>query len=135
MSKVVFRVVVMLRSDDILVFGNRNRLKDFLFEEEWMRFRESSGLRIFTAFSRDGPVDQKKTYVQDVISREGKIIYDYLIRRHGILFISGSSGNMPRGVNEAIIEIIRVEQGVSHEEAQQVQQQLERQGQWKQETW
>lgn len=87
------------------------------------------------AFSRDGPPDEKKTYVQDIISRNAQTIYDYLIRRKGALFISGSSGKMPQGVKEAIIEIIEKEQGIAREESVQIQSSLEKQGRWKQETW
>jgi sulfite reductase alpha subunit-like flavoprotein len=92
-------------------------------------------LSLLVAFSRDGPLDEKKTYVQDVISREAEIVYDYLIRRNGALFISGSSGKMPQGVKEAVIEIFRVEMGITREEAHEVHAALEKQGRWKQETW
>jgi sulfite reductase alpha subunit-like flavoprotein len=87
------------------------------------------------AFSRDGPADEKKLYVQDIISQERTQIYDYLIRRNGTLFISGSSGKMPQSVKDAVIEIIKVEEGITREEALQVQISLEKTGRWKQETW
>jgi len=100
-----------------------------------VQFQKSYDLSILMAFSRDGPLDEKKTYVQDVIAREGKKIYDRLIRQQGMFFISGSSGKMPQAVKEAIIEIIRSEEGITKEEAQDLQASLERQGRWKQETW
>ena len=90
---------------------------------------------ILLAFSRDGPPDEKKTYVQDIISRNAKTIYEYLIHRSGALFISGSSGKMPQGVKESVIEIISIEQGISKEQAREVHATLEKQGRWKQETW
>jgi sulfite reductase alpha subunit-like flavoprotein len=120
---------------DILVFGNRNREKDYLFEEEWVRFHQSDNLNVLTAFSRDGPVEEKKTYVQDVITKEAQQICDLLIRKNGMLFISGSSGKMPQGVKEAIIEVIKSEQGVERERAQEIQASIEQEGRWKQETW
>jgi len=92
-------------------------------------------LDVLLAFSRDGPPDEKKTYVQDIISRDAKTIYDYLIRRKGALFISGSSGKMPQAVKEAIIEIMEKEQRIEREEAVHIQSNLEKQGRWKQETW
>jgi len=52
-----------------------------------------------------------------------------------MLFISGSSGKMPQGVKEAIIEVIKSEQGITREEAKQLHAALEKQGRWKQETW
>ena len=87
------------------------------------------------AFSRDGPVDEKKKYVQDIISREGKKIYDTLIRRNGVIFISGSSGKMPQGIKDAVIEIIKEEQGITRGVASEIHTTLEKQGRWKQETW
>jgi sulfite reductase alpha subunit-like flavoprotein len=92
-------------------------------------------LSVLLAFSRDGTANEKKTYVQDVISQQGKMIYDYLIHQNGVLFISGSSGKMPQGVKEAVIEIIRLEEGITKERAQQIHADLEKQGRWKQETW
>jgi sulfite reductase alpha subunit-like flavoprotein len=121
--------------ENILIFGNRNRSKDYLFEREWDAYQSSTGLSVFTAFSRDGPADEKKTYVQDIVSRESKIVYDYLINRNGALFISGSSGRMPQGIKDAFVEIVQTEQGVTREEAQKIHASLEKKGRWKQETW
>ena len=87
------------------------------------------------AFSRDGPLDKKKIYVQDVISKHGKVIYDYLIKKNGVFFISGSSGKMPQGVKDVVIEIIKIERGISREEAEKEHSEIERLGRWKQETW
>ena len=92
-------------------------------------------MSILLAFSRDGPPDEKKTYVQDIISRNGKTIYDYLVHRNGALFISGSAGKMPQAIKETVIQIIESEQSITREEAQEVHSKLEKQGRWKQETW
>lgn len=63
------------------------------------------------------------------------MIYDYLIRRNGSLFISGSSGKMPQGVKQAVIEIIESEEQISLEQARATHARLETEGRWKQETW
>ena len=42
---------------------------------------------------------------------------------------------MPQGIKASIIEIISAQEGITKEEASQVQANLERQGRWKQETW
>jgi sulfite reductase alpha subunit-like flavoprotein len=131
----VIRKETQLIPDNLLVFGNRNRAKDFLFEHEWNKLRSSHDLSVLLAFSRDGPADEKKLYVQDIIQQHRTEIYHYLILRKGTLFISGSSGKMPQGVKDAVIEIIKVEQGITREEAEQIQASLERTGRWKQETW
>lgn len=121
--------------DNLLIFGNRNRSKDYLFQQEWEDYQTSHDLSVLLAFSRDGPADEKKIYVQDMISQEGSKIYDKLIRQNGVLYISGSSGKMPQGVKASIIEIISTQEGITREEAAKIQANLERQGRWKQETW
>src|SRR5213596_2317731 len=93
-----------LTIDNLLVFGNRNRSKDYLFEAEWNQYESSNQLELILAFSRDGPPDEKKTYVQDIISNNSKTIYDYLILQNGMLFISGSSGKMPQSVKEVVTQ-------------------------------
>ena len=121
--------------DNLLVFGNRNRAGDYLFESELSEYQKSGALSIRLAFSRDGPVNEKKTYVQDVMSQNPQMIYEYLVQRRGILFISGSAGNMPKGVKEAIVEIIRTQTRITQEQAQEAQAEMVKQGRWKQETW
>jgi sulfite reductase alpha subunit-like flavoprotein len=122
-------------TDNLLVFGNRNRNKDYLFEQEWNEYELSHNLSVILAFSRDGPLDEKKTYVQDIILRNSTEIYDLLLRRKGALFISGSSGKMPQAVKEAVIQIISSEEGISRSQALEIQANIETLGRWKQETW
>jgi sulfite reductase alpha subunit-like flavoprotein len=126
--------ILSLKVDNLLIFGNRNKAKDYLFESEWNGYQSSDNLTVLFAFSRDRPME-KKTYVQDIVSRNAKTVYDYLINRNGVLFISGSAGKMPQAVKEAVIEIIRIEQGITKEQAQEVHAKVEKQGRWKQETW
>lgn len=122
-------------TDNLLIFGNRNRAKDFLFENEWRQYRDNNELSVLLAFSRDGAPEEKKTYVQDVISRNSTAVYDKLVRRHGKLFISGSSGKMPQAVKEAVVEIIVGEEGISKEVAVAKVAEIEKEGRWVQETW
>lgn len=106
-----------------------------MFQQEWEKYQSSNNLSLLLAFSRDGPADEKKIYVQDIISREGSRIYEKLFGQNGVLYISGSSGKMPQGVKASIVEIISTQKGITKEEAAQVQTELERQGRWRQETW
>ena len=125
-----------LTVDNLLIFGNRNREKDYLFQPEWEDFSRSHRLSVLLAFSRDGPADEKKTYVQDVLLRDDRAwVYDALIRRSGMVFIAGSSGKMPQGVKDSVVEIIRAEEGISREEAARKLAVIEKEGRWKQETW
>ena len=48
-----------------LIFGCRNKAKDYYFGQEWVKMQENyENFKIFTAFSRD---QDDKCYVQDVI--------------------------------------------------------------------
>ena len=91
---------------DILIFGSRSPRADFFFASEWDHLCKIEGLTLLTAFSRDAnnKVTPKK-YVQDRIREEGAIIYDRLVRRGGKVYVSGSSGNMPRGVRQALVDV------------------------------
>jgi sulfite reductase alpha subunit-like flavoprotein len=122
-------------TDNLLFFGNRNRTKDFLFENEWQQYQEKNELSLLLAFSRDGAPDEKKTYVQDVILRNSASVYDKFVRRRGKLFISGSSGKMPQAVKEAVVEIIVGEEGMSKEVAAAKLAAIGKEGRWVQETW
>lgn len=59
------------RAKTVLLFGARNRKGDFLYEKEWPKL----DVRLLTAFSRD---QGEKVYVQDVIRREGKMVWEML---------------------------------------------------------
>ena len=48
-----------------LIFGSRNKAKDYYFGQEWVKMQENyENFKIFTAFSRD---QDDKCYVQHVI--------------------------------------------------------------------
>ena len=55
-----------------LVFGSRNKAKDFYFNEEWTQMQQKyDNFKIFTAFSRD---QEDKYYVQHVIKVSSQIL-------------------------------------------------------------
>ncbi|MFU8877480.1 MAG: sulfite reductase flavoprotein subunit alpha, partial [Wenzhouxiangellaceae bacterium] len=59
-----------------LVFGNRNRRLDFLYQLEWQRFQREGILeRLSVAFSRD---QQEKIYVQHRLREQGREVFDWL---------------------------------------------------------
>jgi sulfite reductase alpha subunit-like flavoprotein len=121
--------------DNLLIFGNRNRTKDFLFENEWQKYQSKNTVSLLLAFSRDGAPHENKTYVQDVILQNSASVYDKLVRRRGKLFISGSSGKMPQAVKEAVVESIVVEEGTLRKDAIVKLGAIEKEGRLVQETW
>jgi sulfite reductase alpha subunit-like flavoprotein len=121
--------------ENILIYGGRNKDKDFFFEDEWT----SAPLRtqVFTAFSRD---QREKIYVQDIIRRESKKLSD-LIKDGAVIYVCGSSGNMPKAVREAFLEVIMMH-GIdsrgataTREHVEKLLERLERLGYYVQETW
>lgn len=117
----------------ILFFGGRNRKMDFFFEDEFKN-GESLLVQTFTAFSRD---QEKKIYVQDVIREKGQLVTDLILRQDARIFVCGSSGNMPKAVRAAIVDVIQLwdQQQRGREFAEAVVANLERLGRYVQETW
>ena len=118
---------------NILIYGGRNQNADFFFKEEWA----SAALRteVVTAFSRD---QKEKIYVQDVIRRESKRLVE-LMRNHGVVYVCGSSGNMPKAVKEAFVRAVMEFGGPglegNREEAENWVKGMEKEGCYVQETW
>lgn len=118
---------------NILIFGGRNRSADFFFKEEWA----SAALRteVMTAFSRD---QKEKIYVQDVIRKEGKRLVEFILKR-AVVYVCGSSGNMPKAVREAFLRAIMEyeDDGVRRErdDAEKLLEDMEKAGYYVQETW
>ena len=120
----------------LLVFGNRNRHSDFLYEEEWAHYHEVGVLArpVVTAFSRD---QEEKVYVQDRLVEEGVRgeVFDLVYRRKGIVMVSGSSGAMPREVRRALTRVMELEGGMDETEAQAYLRTLEKERRYLQETY
>ncbi|KAK3683212.1 NAPDH-dependent diflavin reductase [Vermiconidia calcicola] len=122
---------------DILIFGCRNEDGDYFFRDEGETFQSQHGLTVLTAFSRDK--DKPRQYVQDQIRQNAHQIRQALLERKGKVYVCGSSGNMPKGVREALIEILSMKQEqqgfMGREEAEEYLDHMEKQGRYKQETW
>ncbi|TKA81944.1 hypothetical protein B0A55_01932 [Friedmanniomyces simplex] len=120
---------------DVLVFGCRGGSVDYFFEAEWRELGEKEGLTVLTAFSRDN--EYPRAYVQDKLREASERVYELLMRKKGKVYVCGSSGNMPKGVREALVDVL-VEQGgdgMGREEAEVYVDGMEKEGRYKQETW
>lgn len=115
---------------DVLVFGARQRKKDFYYEREW---GELPGLELITAFSQD---QIERIYVQKVIAQAGggDLIVQHLLVNKGCLAIAGGA-KMASDVVKKIKEImaLRVEGGAHTIERLFVQ--LKRSGAFAVEAW
>jgi sulfite reductase alpha subunit-like flavoprotein len=119
--------------NNYLFFGGRNKSADYFYKEEWTY--PSLRTKVFTAFSRD---QREKIYVQDIIRQNGKLIAD-LIDVGIIIYICGSSGNMPKAVRAALIDAMHQFHPLGMKQTKEgieaVFKTLEKQGRLIQETW
>jgi sulfite reductase alpha subunit-like flavoprotein len=120
--------------NDMLVFGCRGANTDYFFRDEWAQLSRTEGLQVWTAFSRDK--DEPRSYVQDQIRQHAGTVYRAIHELNGRIYVCGSSGNMPKGVREAFLDVL-VEQSAStsREEAEAYLDGMEKAGRYKQETW
>lgn len=114
-----------------LYFGCRCSGMDELYCEE---FANRHGLHYRVAHSRDDK-EGNKEYVQHLLQADGRRVYSWLVERQGYLFISGSSGQMPKGVKRAIASVVERLEGVSEKQAKEKVEHLERSGRIVEECW
>lgn len=122
-------------TEGVLFFGCRSEHADHFFCDEWQGLAER-GLTVFTGFSRDK--DKPKTYVQDLIRAQSHVVRDLLLKRNGKIYVCGASGNMPKGVREAFLDVIQGDESMQDQGREQVEvylDRLEKEGRYKQETW
>eukprot|EP01134_Creolimax_fragrantissima_P002250 CFRG2250T1 len=116
----------------MLVFGNRKRDKDFLFNEDWAAYEKSGGLDLITAFSRD---QTEKVYVQQQMMRRGEEIWDLIQSAGAYIYVCGNSKRMPDDVKKAIEHIVATHAPMAKEEAEAYVEQLETVRRLQLETW
>lgn len=85
-----------------LVFGNRHFSRDFLYQQEWIKFRNAGLLhRVSLAFSRD---TTSRVYVQDKLREEGQQLYQWL-QQGAHLYVCGCI-TMEKAVRKTLAEIV-----------------------------
>ncbi|KAK6580808.1 hypothetical protein PZA11_007044 [Diplocarpon coronariae] len=123
-----------------LFFGARHQSADNFYSS--LLSNEALRTTVFTAFSRDDPTG-RKVYVQDKIREQGELVFR-LLGEGAFVIVSGSSGNMPKAVREAFLDVLvdgHPSLTESHtaaqvrEAAEGLLQTLEATGRYKQETW
>lgn len=120
----------------LLVFGCRNREKDFLYHEEWESLRDSGalpGLRVVPAFSRD---TDKKVYVQHKLGEHaqqvGALILDQ--ERPVLIYVCGNAKLMPKDVRQTLDSIAEAV-APSEEDGQLIMKAITREGRYQVDTW
>ncbi|KAF9476913.1 riboflavin synthase domain-like protein [Pholiota conissans] len=128
------RIISGARSN-ILYFGCRSASKDQHYGAEWLAYAKDGKLQYRTAFSRDGPEGQKRTYVQDIIREDAENLWKLVNEQKGWVLISGSSNKMPLAVKEAIAFAAETQGGYSSEEAKRYVRTMIQEGRLIEECW
>jgi sulfite reductase (NADPH) flavoprotein alpha-component len=99
--------------DSWLIFGNPHLRSDFLYQREWLQWRESGLLnRIDVAFSRD---QAEKVYVQHIVEQQAADIAEWIARGASV-YICGALG-MGQSVQDALQTAIAQQHGLDEEGA------------------
>jgi sulfite reductase (NADPH) flavoprotein alpha-component len=99
--------------DSWLIFGNPQMRTDFLYQREWLHWRNSGLLnRIDTAWSRD---QAEKHYVQDVILEQAGNI-DQWLQKGAYVYLCGAL-QMGQAVQQALQAVLAQQRGIGPDEA------------------
>ncbi len=108
--------------DSWLIFGNPHLRSDFLYQKEWLHWRESGLLnQIDTAWSRD---QEDKFYVQDVLQQQAVQIDDWL-QRGAHIYLCGSL-QMGQSVLQTLQTTLAEQRGLGPQAAADVMTNLRR---------
>ncbi|KAG0175403.1 hypothetical protein DFQ28_007066 [Apophysomyces sp. BC1034] len=90
---------------DIWVYyGFRERHKDYLFEEELEGFAKDGTIsKLELAVSRG--TDQKM-YVQDLLRRDSRQLYDMIINKDAAIYVCGDAKGMAKGVQDVLVDML-----------------------------
>lgn len=104
-----------------LIYGDRTMRDDFLYQLEWLRYRQDGGLaRLDAAFSRE---QAQKIYVQHRIAERAAELYDWL--EHGAhVYVCGDAEGMAPAVHAALADAVSRIGGRSADDAEDYLRQL-----------
>jgi cytochrome P450/NADPH-cytochrome P450 reductase len=86
----------------LLIFGCRDPLQDFLYEEELRGFEAAGVTRLLCAFSREP--GKPKTYVQQAIGENSEQVWQ-LLQQEATVFVCGEASHMAPQVRQAFIDL------------------------------
>ena len=91
------------RTDNWLLFGERNQIHDFLLRDELQAWREDGELaHLDLAFSRD---QAERRYVQDVLRDRAGRLREW-VERGAAIYVCGSLQGMAAGVDGALRQVL-----------------------------
>ncbi|EFP80952.1 uncharacterized protein PGTG_07204 [Puccinia graminis f. sp. tritici CRL 75-36-700-3] len=123
---------VSSRPNALVFFGCRAQDSDFYYREQWTQFVDLQICNFFWAASRD---QENKRYVQDLIVENSALVWEYMAVRNASIFISGSAGEMPKGVRSALKKVCVGQGGLDQTGADEFIERLEALGKLQEDTW
>jgi sulfite reductase (NADPH) flavoprotein alpha-component len=107
-----------------LIFGNPHLRTDFLYQREWLEWRQKGLLQhIDCAFSRD---QAEKVYVQHIVRQQGERL-DQWLRNDARIYLCGGLA-MGKDVEQAVQDVLAEQRGLAAEAAAEAFAELRRQG-------
>ena len=115
-----------------LIFGERNRDSDFLYEQEFKRYLDDGLLdRLDTAFSRD---QEQKNYVGHLIEKYAGDIAAWM-NRGAIMYVCGSKERVAKNVRKALENVFRKERNLDSTSARRYLEKLKGQRIYQEEVY
>ncbi|XP_069940064.1 NADPH-dependent diflavin oxidoreductase 1 isoform X1 [Cherax quadricarinatus] len=115
----------------VLIFGCRNKNKDFFFKKEWEMLVEEKKLKLYCAFSRD---QEEKVYVQHKMKEHAAELWTLIANPQTRIYFAGNAKRVPIDVYEALTYICEKGRGRGIQDAEQyMKKQVEKQ--YQTETW
>ncbi|TNH02212.1 assimilatory sulfite reductase (NADPH) flavoprotein subunit [Testudinibacter sp. TR-2022] len=104
-----------------LIFGNQHFTDDFLYQIEWQTFAKEGYLHQYNfAWSRD---QAEKIYVQHKIREQAESLWQWL-QQGAHIYVCGDASRMAKDVEQALLEVIAEQGGLSIEDADEYLDQL-----------
>ncbi len=115
-----------------LFFGHQHFASDFLYQIEWLRWRESGLLNnLSVAFSRD---QAEKRYVQHLMEEQGKAFYQWL-QDGAYLYVCGDAERMAGDVDDALRALVAEHGGLNPEQTDDYLSDLRRSGRYRRDVY
>ncbi|XP_045611937.1 NADPH-dependent diflavin oxidoreductase 1 isoform X1 [Procambarus clarkii] len=109
------RVASGYHKNVVLIFGCRNKDKDYFFKEEWETLVEEQKLKLFCAFSRD---QEEKVYVQHRIRENASDLWTLIENHRAMIYFAGNAKRVPIDVYEALTYLCEKGRGQGKEDAE-----------------